>query len=555
MPRFKRHWRNFIFYAAVFLCAALWFLCGADLPTSFTGKDEFFLGLRTPLEMMEKDLWLFPQLDNVPRLRKPPLLYWLGRMAYEINGVSLFSIRAVSCLLSALFIVAAVGIARHWGLKKSQAAVVALVIASSLGIATDAPRFMLDMPTAAFSALAFWCVLKTQQQKMWIFLAAFFLACGFLTKGPIVFLLCGAGILALILSGIWNIQSLIKNAAWIISAFAFWAILALPWFVAVKNLYPETARAVFNDEIAAREIFKLHFTLFSGFLVVTMPWFFIGLVAIFKTFQKSTVNQTFFSKKYAVDRGKLLRFCVFWLVLTLIPFLFVRTFERYLLGAVLPFSLLLFLQWENLTNANWARRLGMLLAIFLGLFLAVFVLYFQKNAHVFWLFACAAILLFFAFWQQKPLAIAAAASLIFWKVLLVGVFPAIAVNAVPPHIINLAKTQDVVFFEGPQPAMLSILSGKTHLHLSKWNAKTFDELAKNQKIIFLSSDDFPQFIALAQRFNHQFQIVYEYKTLASKGSGLRFARAGENGNHWLWAIAMQNPEPLMLTIYAIRINP
>lgn len=555
MPRFLPNFREFAFYVAIFAVAALWFLCGADLPTSFTGKDEFFLGFRTPLEMMEKDLWLFPQLDDVPRLRKPPLLYWLGRAAYEIGGVSLLSIRAVSCSLSALFIVASVAIARHFGLQKTESAVIALLIASSLGIATEAQRFMLDIPVAAFSALAFWCVLKIPNRKTWIFPSAFFLACGFLTKGPMVFLLCGAGVLALLLSKIWNPKSLIKNVAWIVAGFAFWAILALPWFFAVKNLYPEISAAVLNDEIASREILKLHFTLFPGFLVVTMPWFFIGLVAIFKTFQKSTVNAENFSKKYAVDREKLLRFCVFWLALTLLPFLLVRTFERYLLGAVLPFALLLFLQWDSVVSVKWARRLGMVLAILLGLFLAVFVLYFQKNAHVFWLFACAAVLLFFAFWKAKPLAITAAATLIFWKVLLVGVFPAIAVNAVPSHIVEIAKAQNVVFFEGPQPAMLAILSGRAHKHLAVWNEETFAELAHNQQLIFLSSDDFPKFIDLAHQYHRQFQIFHEFKTLASKGSGLRFARGGEGGNHWLWAIGMRSAEPLMVTIYAIRIDP
>ena len=44
--------------------------------TGLTGKDEFFLGLRTPMEMIEGDHWLVPFLDGAPRIRKPPLLYW-----------------------------------------------------------------------------------------------------------------------------------------------------------------------------------------------------------------------------------------------------------------------------------------------------------------------------------------------------------------------------------------------------------------------------------------------------------------------------------------------
>ena len=68
---------------------------GIQEATGLTGKDEFFLGLRTPMEMIEGDHWLVPFLDGAPRIRKPPLLYWLGRASYEIFGVSLASARLI----------------------------------------------------------------------------------------------------------------------------------------------------------------------------------------------------------------------------------------------------------------------------------------------------------------------------------------------------------------------------------------------------------------------------------------------------------------------------
>ena len=73
--------------AVLVLCLGIW------EPTGLTGKDEFYLGLRTPLEMLHDDHWLVPFLDGVPRIKKPPLLYWLGRASYELFGASLVSAR------------------------------------------------------------------------------------------------------------------------------------------------------------------------------------------------------------------------------------------------------------------------------------------------------------------------------------------------------------------------------------------------------------------------------------------------------------------------------
>jgi len=127
--------------------------------TGLTGKDEFFLGLRTPMEMIEGDHWLVPFLDGAPRIRKPPLLYWAGRASYELFGISLASARLVTVLFAALLIVSTAGIARRLSGKAETGWIAGCILLGCLGMASEARRLMLDIPVAALSAAAFWSLL------------------------------------------------------------------------------------------------------------------------------------------------------------------------------------------------------------------------------------------------------------------------------------------------------------------------------------------------------------------------------------------------------------
>lgn len=69
-----------VLYSLVVLLPSIW----SD--ASVTGSDEYTLSLRTPMEMLEHGHWLTPWLDNQPRLRKPPLLYWLVLINYKVFG-------------------------------------------------------------------------------------------------------------------------------------------------------------------------------------------------------------------------------------------------------------------------------------------------------------------------------------------------------------------------------------------------------------------------------------------------------------------------------------
>ena len=72
--------------ALLFFLTLVALLPGIGAATGITGKDEFYLGLRTPMEMLASDHWLVPFLDGVPRIRKPPLLRGQKRQRHSALG-------------------------------------------------------------------------------------------------------------------------------------------------------------------------------------------------------------------------------------------------------------------------------------------------------------------------------------------------------------------------------------------------------------------------------------------------------------------------------------
>ena len=84
-----------------------------------------------------------PFLDAVPRIRKPPLLYWLGRGSFELFGVSLVSARLIAVAFSALLVLSAAGIARRLTQDARTGLVAGCIVLGCLGLHTEGRRFCL----------------------------------------------------------------------------------------------------------------------------------------------------------------------------------------------------------------------------------------------------------------------------------------------------------------------------------------------------------------------------------------------------------------------------
>ena len=499
--------------------------------TGLTGKDEFFLGLRTPMEMIEGDHWLVPFLDGAPRIRKPPLLYWLGRASFETLGISLVSARFIAVLFAALLVVSTAGIARRLSGRNETGWIAGCVLLGCLGMASEGRRFMLDVPVAALSTAAFWSLLAwlDSGQKRWLTATTLLLAAGFLTKGPIVALVCGGGVLALLATGHLRLAELARQWLPLAGNALLFALLALPWFFIVRLLYPEAAELVLAGELESRQFFNFSPAILLGLLNIALPWVFVFAVAAWAAWRRPAAD----------------RLALFWFCATFLPFAFIRSFDRYLIGSLVPLAILIALALPEL-RARWPFRLGLLLALLLGGGLAVFTFWFGLGGW-YWLLLPA---LYFgwAWWRDRGLGHTLAAPMLFWVALLWGVFPAIGVNAVPEAVRELGRTRDIAMLDGPQPALLPILSQRAHRQYSQLDRHDLAELKALNALVFVESQDIPRLEQTVVAAGLRAKQVGSFENLASHGSGLRFARVGATADDWKQTFATRNLAPLMTTI-------
>lgn len=397
---------------------------------------------------------------------------------------------------------------------------------------------MLDVPVAALSASAFWALLVwlDRRQWSWLTVSALLLGAGFLVKGPIVALLWGGGCLALLVSGRLQPASLLPHrAALALNALLCVAVTA-PWFIVVRLLYPEAAQLAFADEVESRRFFEPTPATFLALLNIGLPWVFVFLAAAWAHRREA----------------QLPRLLLVWFLATFLPFLLLKSFDRYLIGSLVPLAILTAWALPRIEK-RWPFRVGLVLALLFGGGVAGFAAWFGLGGWA-WLVAPAAYL-GWAWWQPRPLLHRAAAPALYWCALLWGVFPALGVNAVPDAVLALGNARPVALYDGPQPALLPILTHRAQRHYARLDKYDAAELATTRSLLFAEADDVPRLRQELAGTGYGLNVLGSYGTLASHGSGLRFARPGATADDWRQAFNHRRLEPLMTTVQWFEIVP
>ncbi|MCE1241995.1 glycosyltransferase family 39 protein [Oryzomicrobium sp.] len=518
----------------LFLAALVVFGLGIQEPTGLTGKDEFFLGLRTPMEMMEKDAWLVPVLNDQPRLKKPPMLYWLGRASFETFGPSLPAARGITVLFAALLVAATAALGRRLAGSAGAGLWAALLLFTVLGLASESRRFMLDVPTASLSTLSFLFLVrwKDDRRARDLTLAAVLLAAGFLLKGPIVAVVCGAGVLGLLLSGQWPLADLWRRKFSVAGALGLFLALALPWFIYVRLRYPEAAAAELQEELEARQLFTPSPQTLLAALQIVMPWSFVLLALAWRLRREAGPARTL----------------LLWAGLTVLPFCFIHTFDRYLVGSLVPFALILgFALDRGERFPAWALRLGAALVLLVAGVFAAFAFWFHLGGWG-WLLPPLALVLWAAA-RAEPRWLAGAMALL-WMTFFGLFFPHLQINAVPEPVRALAADRPVLMFDGPQPAMLPILLGRALSHTDTLQPR---HLAPPRLLVFVRAEDEARLQEQARALGATLRPLGGYQALASRGSGVRFTRDGAGKAEWREALRSRSLQPLESTIRYLEV--
>jgi 4-amino-4-deoxy-L-arabinose transferase-like glycosyltransferase len=229
-------------------------------------------------EMLQGDAWV-PTLHGLPFFHKPPLMYWLDVAAMHVLGSNVFAVRVASAVGAWLM-----GAALYLDLRHHAGARTGAI---GLGVLATCPFFFIgaqyanhDMLVAGLITVAVLCARRAVDDPLrtdlrWVVAAWCAMALAVLAKGLIGIVLpslvIGPWLLA---QGRWRQMLALLNPV----AVASFALIALPWFVAMQLRYPgffdyfvleqhvrRFAQSNFNNE----EPFWFYVPVL---LALTLPW-------------------------------------------------------------------------------------------------------------------------------------------------------------------------------------------------------------------------------------------------------------------------------------------
>jgi 4-amino-4-deoxy-L-arabinose transferase-like glycosyltransferase len=234
VDRVPRSWiLSFIVLVAVYLgtCA---------VPRLFDQIDGQYAGAAR--EMIERADWLTPTQNGVPRLQKPPFVYWCEIVSLKLFGTNEFAARFPVALATVAWFVAT-GLVAWRAIGTSSAGVAAaMTLAAFTGTFFFCHLVMPEPFIGCFVALAFWTLLGALQEKStvrqdrWLLGAWVFIALGAFSKGmhALLFPVVAISLTAWIKPSVRPLlrRFLLRPHGWAL----FLAIL-VPWYAAIEWRY------------------------------------------------------------------------------------------------------------------------------------------------------------------------------------------------------------------------------------------------------------------------------------------------------------------------------
>ncbi|MCM0148819.1 glycosyltransferase family 39 protein [Photobacterium galatheae] len=281
-------------------------------------------------EMWQGGDWLVPHKNGLPYAHKPPMLFWLINLSWMIFGVNDFATRMIVPVVACcnFFLISQLG-KRLYG-KHSQAAELAPLILLSFGMLAlylSMPFF--DLLLTVFLLSSVLCLLKSGQQKdmKWGAVAGFWAGIGVLVKGPVIL----AYLFPIFVSyPLWRQDDWLPNRQWFsvcVTTIFVTVIIGLFWAIPAAIQGGEAyARAIFWGQTVGRvsESFA-HARPFYWYVlflpVLTLPWLFL----------LGCWRSRIFSQLSPADK-----FCLSWLVLTVLLFSCFSAKQPHYLLPVLP---------------------------------------------------------------------------------------------------------------------------------------------------------------------------------------------------------------------------
>ncbi len=178
--RIVARWNSALLLVA--LCALLQVL-PAGVGALYNETDGQYAGAAK--HILQGGSWLIPENNGVPRLVKPPLLYWMMAAAFRVFGVNEFAARLPNALGITACVLATFAIGAHFGGAR-RGLLAGVILLTCLGSSTLARIVMPEPVFCAFIAWAIYCgmrALETERGRRWALALWLFASLAAFTKG------------------------------------------------------------------------------------------------------------------------------------------------------------------------------------------------------------------------------------------------------------------------------------------------------------------------------------------------------------------------------------
>ena len=332
-------------------------------------------------EMVESHQWLLPTNDGIPRLQKPPLLYWLIIVSFKLFGVNVAAAR----LPVALAVVASVALIFLIGEKLTNywhGFIAALIYLSFLGTFLLARIVMPEPLVSAFIAGAIFCAVcgyqRRQHRRDWF--AGFWICSAFacLTKG-LLGIVYPAAILGL-LSIFYREARLRYRALLRWEYVAMFLLIVAPWHIWAERHFPRYFHYLVSSEWLGHlrgisdEIHDYKGMPAYQFLVMHLAWWFPWSIAL--------LAGVIFAWRRVVRSHEItfvdaLPLC--WMAVVFVPLLFLgQRQDYYSMSMWSAFALWAATAWDRMPRPLRAAAIGVL--IFVGAAVAAIAFFAPQNA-------------------------------------------------------------------------------------------------------------------------------------------------------------------------------
>lgn len=516
--------------------------------TSITGQDEYWLSLRTPMETLARGDWITTWVNNEPRLRKPPLLYWAIMVSYRLLGVNLFAARIWGVLSGAGL--AACSSLLYRTLFNRSGMLAGLITLATVAVAVEARMAILDLPLAFLTCMAVYLALRWGKSARvgWLLLSAFCLGLSFLLKGPVGFIFFGAAAVgALLVFGKWHF--VVSRWSHVVGAAAVLVAVCVPWPLVMAFLWPDFL-VIVDEEIAARQV-GIHnlgdlLSTVGGALALVFPWS-IVLIAAFVSALRHPGDPS----------GRKDLWLLIWFFVSMIPFFFITTYGRYM-TPLLPAACVLCAHWLERVSGRLKISLLLITAGLIAgvsLVFCVFFLWFGHGVVAAILCLLLLCLMLWATTTTRSSYLLAGSIALLLALMMGGLYPSLGVNAMPEKIDTVVGDAPVASYNSSQPSMLSIRLKRSAIQLIG-GFERFDRILKNlDGYVFMREQDVEGFENLATQLGIHFERAGQFRTFYSRHTWVRFARKDATIDDWKRAVEAHSLKDLQSAIYYYRVHP